>query len=140
MLGAKLAARYHVYTEKEALGGGGGCNDQLDREEQSAVDTNARCHADKGFLWLQLFLVLRRSVLRNFARTNFYIEWRTVRLARHPNANDLIRNHPNKTDDLVSHKAREKEIKVQKNIYILLLFARHISFLLYLYSIRDNQK
>jgi hypothetical protein len=45
---------------------------------------------------IQSALALRRLALRNFAHTNFCNEAHTLRLARHPNANSLIRNLTNK--------------------------------------------
>jgi hypothetical protein len=42
--------------------------------------------------------VLPRFALRHFVHTNFYNEAHTLRLARHPNANSLIRNLPNITE------------------------------------------
>jgi hypothetical protein len=45
---------------------------------------------------LQSVVSLRRFALRNFAHMNFYNEAHTLRLARHPNANLMARNLPNK--------------------------------------------
>jgi hypothetical protein len=45
---------------------------------------------------LQTVLALGRFVLRNFTHTNLFNEARTLCFARHPNANSLIGNLPNK--------------------------------------------
>jgi hypothetical protein len=56
---------------------------------------------------MQSALALPRFALRNFAHINFYYKALTLRLARHPNANSLIKNVPNK----IEHELTETQTK-----------------------------
>jgi hypothetical protein len=84
---------------------------------------------------VQSVLVLRRFALRNFAHTNFYNEVYTLRLARHPKANSLIRNLPNKiehviaktkTKDTTSPSQLIKPEEVQESVRLTLCFGVYL--------------
>jgi hypothetical protein len=91
----------------------------------------------RPFLILALHSVhaLRKFALRNFARTNFYNEVHTLILARHPNANLLIRNLPNKIEhvltktqavDTASLSQSVKAAEVHQSVRLTFCFGVHL--------------